>query len=336
MEALYQQYFGLREAPFNISPDPDFLYLSSSHREGLAQISYGINGKKGFIVLTGEVGTGKTTLIRSLLNELGTSTHTALIFNTVVSPKDLMRYICEDFGITGPKQPTHEIHDYVVSLNEFLLDKYQLGENCALIIDEAQNLSPEVLESIRLLSNFETSKDKLLQILLVGQPELAERLNSPELRQLKQRVTLRYRLRNLSLNEAGEYIGNRLKIAGGDPAVFTFKAVEAIYVYSGGIPRVINVLCDNGLLTAFALGRKVVDTSIIREVAEDLNLYTVAPLPATTKGQKIGNSTGRGALATGDRQNGNAPFQAMRPPAKSFFGRLTSLWRNSLSAEKPE
>lgn len=335
MEALYQQYFGLREAPFNISPDPDFLYLSSSHREGLAQISYGINGKKGFIVLTGEVGTGKTTLIRSLLNELGASTHTALIFNTVVSPKDLMRYICEDFGITGPKQPIHEIHDYVVSLNEFLLDKYQLGENCALIIDEAQNLSPEVLESIRLLSNFETSKDKLLQILLVGQPELAERLNSPELRQLKQRVTLRYRLRNLSLNETGEYIGNRLKIAGGDPAVFTFKAVEAIYVYSSGIPRVINVLCDNGLLTAFALGRKVVDTSIIREVAEDLNLFSVAPLPASTKGQKVDHSSGRAALVFAEGQNGSVSLKTVRPAPKSLLGRLTSLWRNSLSVEKP-
>lgn len=334
MEALYQQYFGLKEAPFNISPDPDFLYLSSSHREGLAQISYGINGKKGFIVLTGEVGTGKTTLIRSLLNELGASTHTALIFNTVVSPKDLMRYICEDFGITGPKLQTHEIHDYVVSLNEFLLDKYQLGENCALIIDEAQNLSPEVLESVRLLSNFETSKDKLLQILLVGQPELADRLNSPDLRQLKQRVTLRYRLRNLSLNETGEYIGNRLKIAGGDPAVFTFKAVEAIYVYSSGIPRVINVLCDNGMLTAFALGRKVIDTSIIREVAEDLNLYSVAALPATTNGPKI-RPTSDVFLAR-DSQNGNTLAKSIRPASKSFFSRLTLFWRNSSGATKPE
>ena len=334
MEALYQQYFGLKEAPFNISPDPDFLYLSGSHREGLAQISYGINGRKGFIVLTGEVGTGKTTLIRSLLNELGAQTHTALIFHTVVSPRDLMRYICEDFGITELKQPTHEIHDYVVALNEFLLAKYQHGENCALIIDEAQNLSPEVLESVRLLSNFETSKDKLLQVLLVGQPELAERLNSPELRQLKQRVTLRYRLRNLSLNESGEYIGNRLKIAGGDPAIFTFKAVEAIYLYSAGIPRVINVLCDNGLLTAFALGRKVVDTSIVREVAEDLNLNSRA-LHATFDDQKNAfNGARRQEMQP--FANGRSHDVQTRPASepKTFIARITSMFRGPSTENK--
>ena len=337
MEALYQQYFGLKEAPFNISPDPDFLYLSGSHREGLAQISYGINGRKGFIVLTGEVGTGKTTLIRSLLNELGPQTHTALIFNTVVSPRDLMRYICEDFGITESRQSTqstHEIHDYVVALNEFLLAKYQHGENCALIIDEAQNLSPEVLESVRLLSNFETSKDKLLQILLVGQPELAERLNSPELRQLKQRVTLRYRLRNLSLNESGEYIGNRLKIAGGDPAVFTFKAVEAIYLYSAGIPRVINVLCDNGLLTAFALGRKVVDTSIVREVAEDLNLHSVAP-HATFHDQKNAfNGAGRQEMhGFGNGRSHEVQTRSASEP-KTFLARVASMFRGPSTESK--
>src|SRR6476660_3188848 len=285
MEALYQQYFGLREAPFNISPDPDFLFLSASHREALAQISYGINGRKGFIVLTGEVGTGKTTLIRSLLNQVGANTYTALIFNNVASARDLMRYICEDFGIAGVKSYRQDIHDYVVSLNEFLLATYQQGENCALIIDEAQNLSADVLESVRLLSNFETSKDKLLQILLVGQPELAERLNSPELRQLKQRVTLRYRLRNLSLAESSEYIKNRLQIARGNTALFTHKAVETIYSYSRGIPRIVNVLCDNGLLTAYALGKKEVDASIIREVAEDLNLRGAAqPVVVLSKG----------------------------------------------------
>jgi general secretion pathway protein A len=273
MDALYQEYFGFREAPFNISPDPSFLYLSASHREALAQLSYGIRGRKGFIVLTGEVGTGKTTLIRALFNDLGSSTHTALIFNSIISPKDLMRYLCEEFGLVDIRQPTKEIHDYVVLLNEFLLEVYQRGENCALIIDEAQNLSAEVLESVRLLSNFETSKDKLLQILLVGQPELSERLNSTELRQLKQRVTLRYRLRNLTLAETSEYIDNRLQLAGGRSSIFTQKAVELMFTYSRGLPRIINVLSDNGLLTAYALGRHEVDASIIREVAEDLNLH---------------------------------------------------------------
>jgi general secretion pathway protein A len=332
MEVLYRQYFGLKEAPFNISPDPDFLYLSASHREALAQLSYGINGRKGFIVLTGEVGTGKTTLLRALLNELGSNTHTALIFNTVVNPRDLMRYICEDFAIAEVGQPEAGIHDYVVALNEFLLDKYRRGENCALIIDEAQNLSPEVLESVRLLSNFETSKDKLLQILLIGQPELAERLNSSELRQLKQRVTLRYRLRNLTLNESGEYIGNRLKIAGGDPGVFTFKAVEAIYAYSGGVPRVINVLCDNGLLTAFALGRKVVDTSIVREVAEDLNLANRALPLSALRHQKsdVQSSLQLDLYALGNgKVNGGAKW--LRPARKTLLSRLASMFRSPSS-----
>jgi general secretion pathway protein A len=271
---LYQTHFGLSQAPFNITPDPSFLYLSASHREGLAQLSYGIRAKKGFVVLTGEVGTGKTTLIHALLNDLNGSAQTALIFCTIVSPADLLRSVCEEFGLVEPKRPLQDIHDYLVSLNEFLLESYRQGENCALIIDEAQNLSAEVLESIRLLSNFETSKDKLLQILLVGQPELAVRLNSLELRQLKQRVMLRHHLRALSLQECCEYVSNRLKVAGGDRPIFTPNALESIHAYSGGIPRIVNVLCDNALLTGYALGRKEIDTGIIREVAEDLSITT--------------------------------------------------------------
>ena len=273
-QLLYQTHFGLCQAPFNITPDPSFLYLSASHREGLAQLSYGIRARKGFVVLTGEVGTGKTTLIHALLNELNGSAQTALIFSTIVSPPDLLRSVCEEFGLVEPKRPLQEIHDYLVSLNEFLLESYRKGENCALIIDEAQNLSAEVLESIRLLSNFETSKDKLLQILLVGQPELAVRLNSPELRQLKQRVMLRHHLRVLSLQECCEYVSNRLKVAGADRTIFTPSGLESVYSYSGGIPRIVNVLCDNALLTGYALGKKEIDTGIIREVAEDLNITT--------------------------------------------------------------
>src|SRR6267142_4871000 len=245
---LYQTHFGLREAPFNITPDPSFLYLSASHREGLAQLSYGIRARKGFVVLTGEVGTGKTTRIHALLNYLNGSDHTALIFSAIASPADLLRTVCEEFGLIEAKRHLQEIHDYLVSLNEFLLESYRKGENCALIIDESQNLSAEVLESIRLLSNFETPKDKLLQILLVGQPELNERLNTPQLRQLKQRVTLRHHLRPLSLSECQEYIANRLKQAGGNQGVFTPKAIESVHQYSGGIPRLINVICDNTMI----------------------------------------------------------------------------------------
>jgi type II secretory pathway predicted ATPase ExeA len=295
---LYRTHFGLREAPFNITPDPSFLYLSASHREGLAQLSYGIRARKGFVVLTGEVGTGKTTLIHALLNDLNGSTQTALIFSTIVSPADLLRSVCEEFGLVEPKRPLKEIHDYLVSLNEFLLESYRKGENCALIIDEAQNLSAEVLESIRLLSNFETSKDKLLQILLVGQPELAVRLNSPELRQLKQRVMLRHHLRALSLQECCEYVSNRLKVAGGDKSIFTPNALESIHSYSGGIPRIVNVLCDNALLTGYALGRKEIDTGIIREAAEDLNITVNTEARLRPIRQVVNNPNGN-ALSQG-------------------------------------
>src|SRR5262245_25725369 len=231
--SLYQAHFGLSQPPFNITPDPSFLYLSASHREGLAQLSYGIKGRKGFVVLTGEVGTGKTTLIRALLNDLNGSAHTALIFSAIVSSADLLRTVCVEFGLIEPKRSPKKRGDYIGSLNEFLLGSYRKGKNCALIIDESQNLSPEVLETIRLLSNFETSTEKLLlQILLIGQPELSVRLNSPELRQLKQRVVLRHHLHPLSLQECCEYVFHRLKVAGGDQSIFTPTALETIYSYS--------------------------------------------------------------------------------------------------------
>ena len=294
--SLYQAHFGLSQAPFNITPDPTFLYLTVSHREGLAQLSYGIRARKGFVVLTGEVGTGKTTLIHALLNDLNGSLHTALILSAIVSPADLLRTVCEEFGLIEPKRPLQEMHDYLVSLNEFLLGSYRKGKNCALIIDESQNLSAEVLETIRLLSNFETSKEKLLQILLVGQPELAVRLNSPELRQFKQRVMLRHHLRALSLQECWEYVMHRLKVAGGDRSILAPSALETVYSYSGGIPRVINVLCDNALLMGYAIGRKEIDAEIIREVAEDLNItpsLEAIPMP----GRQVVNNLNGGGTA---------------------------------------
>ena len=286
MELLYQTHFGLSQAPFNITPDPTFLFLSASHREGLAQLSYGIKARKGFVVLTGEVGTGKTTLIHALLNELNGTCQTALIFNAITNSVDLLRCICEEFRLVEPTAARKDSHDYLVLLNEFLLGLYRKGENCALIIDEAQTLSAEVLESVRLLSNFETSKDKLLQILLVGQPELAVRLSSPDLRQLKQRVTLRHHLRTLTMDECRDYIENRLQVAGGNGSIFNPKAIEHIHIYSGGVPRLVNVLCDNAMLTGYALGKKEIDAGIIREVADDLGLTCglkpVIPLPERT------------------------------------------------------
>ena len=293
MDNLYLNHFGLKEAAFNITPDPGFLYLSSSHREGLAQLSYGVKARKGFVVLTGEVGTGKTTLIQALLKELDSSTLTALIFSTITTPLDLLRFVCEEFGLTDSKAPRQEMHDYLTLVNDFLLDRYRAGGNCALIIDEAQNLSAEVLESIRLLSNFETPKDKLLQIILVGQPELATRLNSSTLRQLKQRVTLRHHLRPLLLEECREYIVNRLRSAGReDGNVFRSNALEAIHQFASGIPRLINVLCDNAMLTAFALGKSEVDVEMVGEVAEDLNLIATTPNPRSAKITTTTNSNG--------------------------------------------
>jgi general secretion pathway protein A len=287
MDQVYQQHFGFRVAPFNITPDPGFLYLTESHKEGLAQLSYGIRARKGFVVVTGEVGTGKTTLIKALLNELSDSAQTALLFSLIVSPTDLLRYVCEEFGLVEPHRPSDNVHEYLRLLNEFLLERYKNGKNCALIIDEAQNLSNEVLETIRLLSNFETARDKLLQIVLVGQPELTFRLNSPSLRQLKQRITLRHHLRALTLRDCQGYIVNRLQLAGGGPKIFSAKAVEAVYLYSGGIPRLINVLCDNALLTAYALGQKQIDAPIVREVAEDLQLVATADSVAVSRPDAI-------------------------------------------------
>lgn len=304
MEHVYTSYFGLTEPPFNITPDPMFLYRSGSHREALAQLSYGITARKGFVVLTGEVGTGKTTLIHSLLRELGEDCHTALIFSVIADPNDLLRWVCEEFRLIEPKEVRHGIHDYLVLLNEFLLEKYRRGENCALVVDEAQNLSSGVLESIRLLSNFETSKDKLLQIILVGQPELSVRLNSQDLRQLKQRIALRYELRPLDFSQCEEYIATRMKVAGGELNIFTSDAVDAIYRYSRGTPRLINVLCDNALLTGYALAKKQIDRSIIEEVSRDLSLSC--------------EGLGKFSLAmTGRRPNG-APSESRPPPPSRF------------------
>ena len=277
MIPLYGEYFGLTSQPFSVSPDPKFFYGSPSHREGLAQLTYGIKARRGFVVLTGEVGTGKTTLIHSLLQQLDDGhTHIAFIFTLVANPRDLLRSVCEDFGLITLNDGSRDLHDYLALLNQFLLESYRKGDNVALVIDEAQNLSPEVLEGVRVLSNFETSQDKVLQILLVGQPELGARLNQPELRQLKQRVALRYHLSPLTLAECKEYIAKRLEIAGGSASIYPVKTVEAVYAYSGGTPRLINILCDNGLLTAYALGKKSVEVGMIDEIAHDLNLNVVS------------------------------------------------------------
>lgn len=305
MLPIYCEHFNLKREPFNITPDPGFLYLSESHKEALAQLVYGIKGRRGFVVLTGEVGTGKTTLIHCLLNELNGNTKTAMVFNMVVGAKDLLRYVCEKFGICSPQEVHKEIHDYLYALDQFLTESYRNGLNAALIIDEAQNLSTEVLENVRLLSNFETANDKLLQIFLVGQPELGTRLNASELRQLKQRIALRHHLRPLNLTECKDYICRRLEVAEGSSSLFTTEAVEAIQEYACGIPRIINILCDNGLLTAYALRKAAVEPAMIAEVAQDLQLAVSPRITRKAVDLKLENGTSL------DRYSASARFRQL-------------------------
>lgn len=268
---MYESFYGLKESPFNVTPDPQFIYLGEKHREALAQLLYGVNEKKGFILITGEIGTGKTTLIRYLLGKLSGSNNTraAFLFNPKLSVHDFFQYILKDWGIAVQGNSKG---DCLHTLNQELLRAYKNGENFILIVDEAQGLNPALLEEIRLLSNLETSKAKLLQIVLIGQPELNKVLRQPNFRQLRQRINLRYHLRPLSKKETGEYIKKRLTVAGAKDPIFTKKAIEEVYRISGGIPRLINILCDNTLVNGYALDQKVIDHKIVREVAKDLEL----------------------------------------------------------------
>ena len=268
---MYEQFYGLRENPFNVTPNPEYIYLGEHHREALAQLLYGVREKKGFIVITGEVGTGKTTLIRYLLDKLDGNGHTrtAFLFNPKLAVNDFIQYILKDLGIRVQGQTKGE---HLYNLHRYLLKAYHRDERVILIVDEAQGLKPELLEEIRLLSNLETSRSKLLQIVLLGQPELDKTLSQPEFRQLRQRINLRYHLVPLSEKETKEYIGKRLRIAGAKEPIFTEKGIKEIYLKSGGIPRLINILCDNALLDGYALDQRIVDEKSVREVAKDLNL----------------------------------------------------------------
>jgi general secretion pathway protein A len=247
---MYAKFYGLEEPPFNPTPEPKFLFPASRHREALAQLLYGVGQRKGFIVLTGEVGTGKTTLLRALLARLDRDTPVAYIHNASLGIEGLVEYMLADWGIASTA-PTHGRR--LTDLGSFLVDQYRQGRNPVLIIDEAQHLSVATLETVRLLSNFETDRCKLVQILLVGQPELRRRLDSPELRQLKQRIGLRYHIGPLAPDEVRPYIQHRLRIAGArDTGLFTDAAIDRVTKYSEGIPRVINLVCDHCLLAGYA------------------------------------------------------------------------------------
>lgn len=248
---MYASFYGLSEMPFNITPDPKFLFLSPNHREAILHLKYGVMEKKGFIVLVGEVGCGKTTLCRQFLNELhaDASYETALILNPRITESQLLTMILAELGVPADSREHNEL---VNQVNTVLLERIHAGRNIVLIVDECQNLSFEVLEQLRLLSNLETDKQKLLQIVLIGQPEFKEKLNEQRLRQLRQRVLVSYELKPLNLDQITHYIHHRLTLAGGmGRPVFTSLAVRAISRASGGVPRIVNNLCDKALLAAF-------------------------------------------------------------------------------------
>jgi general secretion pathway protein A len=273
---MYKKFFNLRENPFNINPDPRYLFFTPSAQEALAGLTYGMQTRKGIVLLTGEVGTGKTTLLNKLLDWLHQrQAATAFIFNTQLSVSELLDCVLADFGIR-PESPTKG--GMLLRLYRWLLERHQAGELAVLVVDEAQNLSPQALEEIRLLTNLETSSEKLLQIVLSGQPELEEKLRHPQLRQLRQRITLRCRTNQLSLAETRGYIAERLHIAGanGEP-IFSPEAIERICNYARGIPRVINMLCEHALINAYVDEQKPVPPRLIDEVAREFELDRVAP-----------------------------------------------------------
>lgn len=266
---MYLDFFGFREKPFTITPNPRFLYLSRSHKEVFAHLLYGIQDHCGFIAVSGEVGTGKTTVLRTLLDELeDESCRVALIFNPCLSALELVRNINREFGVDSGADNLGELID---ALNRFLLEQRAEKRTVVLIIDEAQNLDPQVLEQVRLLSNLETETDKLIQIVLVGQPELDDLLERTELRQLNQRITVRYRLEKMDFQDTCEYVAHRLRVAGlVHSVIFTPAALKRIFRFSGGLPRLINVACDRVLLAAYGQGHHEVGAALTAEALREL------------------------------------------------------------------
>ena len=268
---MYEKHFSFKHKPFELVPDPDFFFQSSTHKKAITYLDYGIKEKAGFILLTGEIGSGKTTIIRNLIKYLGSSIKLSRVNNTMVSSEQLISVINEDFGLEiDGKTKTRLLSE----LNEFLIEQYSRKIQPILLIDEAQNLSVDLLEEIRLLSNLETDRAKLLQIILVGQPELKKTLMLSELIQLRQRISINYHISPLSIDETGEYIKHRLTIAGNPDAIkLDDDVLHIIYQFSRGIPRLINILCDYVLLAAFVEGVSEVTVEVVREVAMDLEAH---------------------------------------------------------------
>jgi general secretion pathway protein A len=292
---MYLQFYGLRERPFDPTPDPKFLYQSTHHREALAELMYGVGERRGFVVLTGEVGTGKTLLLRTLLARLDREIPVAYVHNTALGIEGLVEYMLQDWGVKSGAA-THA--QRLFELNEFLIEQHRHGQSPVLIIDEAQNLSVPTLEAVRLLSNFETDSAKLVQILLVGQPELRRKLNSPELRQLRQRIGLRYHIGPLPPDEVRPYIRHRLRIAGAaDGNLFSDAATERIAAYSEGIPRIVNIVCDHCLLSGYVDSKRRIDPAAVAEAIDYLE-EGLDPRPARRRSRlRRGRDGGRGLQA---------------------------------------
>jgi general secretion pathway protein A len=268
---MYKRFFGLKENPFNVNPDPRYLFPTKSVRESLAALTYGIQSRKGFVLLTGEVGTGKTTLVNRLLDWLhGERVATAFVFNSLLNVNELLDFIMADFEIPCKSREKSQV---LLTLNHWLLERYRAGGTAVVVVDEAQNLSFEVLEEIRLLTNLETSTEKLLQIVLSGQPELEDKLRLPQLRQLRQRFTLRCRTSPLSPEETFDYVADRLRRAGanGDP-IFSKDAVQLVHAYSQGIPRLVNLLCEHSLIGAYVEHLRPIPARVVEEVAQEFEL----------------------------------------------------------------
>ena len=265
---MYRQFFGLKEKPFNVTSDPNFLFLSRVHKEAFSHLLYGIKERKGFLEITGEIGAGKTTLCRALLGQLDKNTKSAFIFNSTLPELQLLQCILDDFGL--PVERKNKV-SLLRQLNNFLIGELSRGNNVVLIIDEAQNLKTSILEEIRMLSNLETDKEKLFQIILVGQPELKNKLDSPNLKQLKQRIAVKFHITPLAKDEVSSYINHRLSVAGANGNIqFREEAIDCIYGFSGGIPRLINMICDKALLAAYVMETKEITLPIIEKGIKEM------------------------------------------------------------------
>jgi general secretion pathway protein A len=283
---MYEDFYGFSEKPFSLTPDPKFLFKSESHAQAIEQLQYAFRRREGFVVMTGDIGTGKTTLCRAILNQLDRRTFTALVLNPFVSEEDLLRLMLQDFGVVSREEVRRgrlagvRKQELIATLNDFLLSLQGLGGSALLIVDEAQNLPVQVLEQIRLLSNLETDKTKLLRIVLLGQSNLGDTLRTPALRQLDQRVSMRCHIKPLTRAETVGYVAHRLTIAGGLCRVtFTLQALHRIHALSGGIPRLINLLCDRALLAAFNVRAVRIGPDLVDRAAKTLHLERVRPRP---------------------------------------------------------